>query len=111
MSLELYKQPKRMVQDISALGLRHVEFGIPTDLFAPFVSASVDVVATLTEDSDALEAYRWSLGLISKILTRTINEGSTLVMKAINANSIANLKKATDIAPRSERADWQLQIK
>lgn len=111
MSLEIYQQPKKMVQDISALGLRHVEFGIPTDLFAPFVQAAVEVVGTLTDSNDATDAFRWSLGLISRILVRTIKEGSTLVMKAINANSILQMKKAIDTAPRCERADWLLQIK
>lgn len=110
MTLELFRDPKRMVQQISALGLRHVEFGIPTDLFAPFVSACVEVMCTRTQDETCLEAYRWSLGLISRILVRTINEGSTLVMKAINANSIKQLRKAIDSAPRRDRDAWFLDI-
>merc|ERR1719188_1004358 len=43
MTLEIYKDPKKMVEDISALGLRHVGYGIPTDLFGPFVTACVKV--------------------------------------------------------------------
>ena len=41
MTLELYVSPVKMVDDISALGLRHVGYGIPTELFGPFVSACV----------------------------------------------------------------------
>merc|ERR1719414_1295585 len=110
MTLEVYKDPKKMVEDISALGLRHVGYGIPTDLFGPFVTACVQVVRTLSNDAAAEEAFRWSLSLISRILTRVINEGSTIVMKAINANSGKMLKKAVGCAPRGKRALWMLNI-
>merc|ERR1719401_3311662 len=110
MTMDMYKDPKRMVEDISALGLRHVGYGIPTDLFGPFVTACVQVVRMLTDDDKAEEAFRWSLSLISRILTRVINEGSTIVMKAINANSSKQLKKAVSCAPRGKRAAWMLNI-
>merc|ERR1712019_141208 len=58
MTGELYNDPKKLVTDISALGLRHVEFGIPTDLFAPFVTCSVEVMGVFTDDSTTLEAFR-----------------------------------------------------
>merc|ERR1719343_131599 len=110
MTLDMYKDPKRMVEDISALGLRHVGYGIPTDLFGPFVTACVQVVRMLTDDDKAEEAFRWSLSLISRILTRVINEGSTIVMKAINLNSGRMLKKAVSCAPRGKRAAWMLNV-
>jgi len=110
MTLEIYKDPKKMVEDISALGLRHVGYGIPTDLFGPFVTACVQVVRSLTDDDLAEEAFRWSLSLISRILTRVINEGSTIVMKAINLNSGKQLRKAVGCAPRGKRALWMLNI-
>ena len=61
MTTEMFKDPKRLVEDlvvascvcegllspdvgcpedISALGLRHVGYGIPTEFFAPFVPGS-----------------------------------------------------------------------
>ncbi|CAK0879603.1 unnamed protein product, partial [Prorocentrum cordatum] len=110
MTLEIFKDPKKMVEDISALGLRHVGYGIPTDLFGPFVTACVQVVRSLTDDDVAEEAFRWSLSLISRILTRVITEGSTIVMKAINTNSGKALKKAVACAPRGKRALWMLNI-
>jgi len=110
MTLDMYKEPKRMVEDISALGLRHVGYGIPTDLFGPFVTACVQVVRALADDELAEEAFRWSLGLISRILVRVINEGSTIVMKAINANSGKQLRKAVGCAPRGKRALWMLNV-
>ncbi|CAK0792946.1 unnamed protein product [Prorocentrum cordatum] len=110
MTLEIYKDPKKMVEDISALGLRHVGYGIPTELFGPFVTACVQVIRGLTEDDNAEEAFRWSLSLISRILTRVITEGSTIVMKAINMNSGAQVRKAVGVAPRGQRAMWMLNI-
>ncbi|CAE6962445.1 unnamed protein product [Symbiodinium natans] len=110
MTVEMYKQPKRMVEDISALGLRHVGYAIPTELFSPFVSGAVDVVRLLTTDGNAEEAFRWSLTLVSKILVRTILEGSTVVMKAVNTNSEKALRKAVNVAPRGRRATDLLNI-
>merc|ERR1719359_1221619 len=110
MTLELYQNPVKMVDDISALGLRHVGYAIPTELFGPFVSACVEVVQSVTTDMTCVEAFRWSLGLIAKMLVRTIQEGSTIVMKAINSNNAKQLKKAIGCAPRGERSQWMLMI-
>eukprot|EP00927_Polykrikos_kofoidii_P059274 TRINITY_DN54478_c0_g1_i1.p1 TRINITY_DN54478_c0_g1~~TRINITY_DN54478_c0_g1_i1.p1 ORF type:complete len:1099 (+),score=261.18 TRINITY_DN54478_c0_g1_i1:98-3394(+) len=110
---EIYHEPHRLVKEISALGLRHVGFGIPVDLFGPFVTASCEVLAPrlLAQDMPlVLEGYRFSLGLMSRILVRTIVEGSTVVMKAINANSVVQLKKAFSSAPRGMRASWLLLV-
>jgi len=110
MTLEIYKEPKKMVEDISALGLRHVGYGIPTELFSPFVTACCIVVRGLTDDDVAEEAFRWSLNLISRVLTRVITEGSTIVMKAINQNSEKQLRRAVSCAPRGKRALWMLNV-
>mmetsp|Transcript_101271 Transcript_101271/g.325457 ORF Transcript_101271/g.325457 Transcript_101271/m.325457 type:complete len:1383 (+) Transcript_101271:194-4342(+) len=118
MTLEMYRQPKKMVEDMSALGLRHVAYGIPTDLFPPFVAAFVEVVRDLVGASGAAagekatveESFRWSLGLISRILVRTITEGSTIVMLAINVNSARQLRRAVVHAPRGSRAAWMLSV-
>jgi len=110
MTLEMYQAPVKMVDDISALGLRHVGYGIPTELFGPFVTACVEVLMTRTSDETTVESFRWSLGLIAKMLVRTINEGCTIVMKAINNNSQKLMRKAVSCAPRGERADWMLIV-
>merc|ERR1719324_1487314 len=65
---------------------------------------------TRTSDEDTIESFRWSLGLTSKMLVRTITEGSTIVMKAINANSQKLIRKAIGCAPRGERAAWMLLV-
>ncbi|CAE7455446.1 unnamed protein product [Symbiodinium natans] len=110
MTTDMFKDPKRLVEDISALGLRHVGYGIPTEFFAPFVSAAVDAVKTMEAQELAQDAFRWSLTLVSKILVRTILEGSTIVMKAINTNDAKQLRKAVSVAPRGKRAQELLNI-
>jgi len=110
LTMDMFKDPKRIVEDLSAIGLRHVTYDVPTDLFGPFVTACVGVVRTLTDDDLAVQAYTWSLSLISRILTRVINEGSTIVVKAVNMNSSKQLKKAVGCAPRGKRAMWLLNI-
>merc|ERR1719181_1036878 len=110
MTLEMYREPKKMVEDLSALGLRHVGYSIPTEFFAPFVSGAVEVVREITADEEAEGAFRWSLTLISKILVRTVLEGSTIVMQAINTNLEKALKKAIAVSPRGKRAMELLNI-
>jgi len=75
------------------------------------VTASCDVLApAMGTDECAIEAATWSLSLISKTLIRTITEGSTIVMKAIETNSAKRLQKAVQGASRGERAGWLLKV-
>mmetsp|Transcript_60983 Transcript_60983/g.142756 ORF Transcript_60983/g.142756 Transcript_60983/m.142756 type:complete len:1105 (-) Transcript_60983:15-3329(-) len=110
MTVEMYREPRKMVQEISGLGLRHVGWGIPPELFSPYCSGAVDTIRALTPDENAQSAFRFSLSLIAKILVRAVTEGSTLVMRAINTNQEAALKKAIAIAPRGRRAMELLNI-
>lgn len=110
LSLEMYKDPWGMVETISALGLRHVGYGIPTELIGPFVTVYIQLVSEKAKDQETVESFRWSIGLIAKMLMRVIQEGSTIVMKAINVNSVKMLKKAISCAPRQSRAEWLLNV-
>lgn len=111
MTSELFNDPWEMTEQISALGLRHVGYGIPTHLIEPFANCFVEVLReNAPGEETALEGFQWSIGLVAKILIRVIQEGSTIVMKAINANSALQLRKAVALAPRGERAQWLLCI-
>lgn len=107
---DVFKDPKGVMESLSALGLRHVGYGIPTELFGPFVSSAIECFRGMTKDEQQEEAFRWSLNLISRVLVRTITEGSTLVMRAINANCAKMLRKAVSCAPRGLRAEWMLRV-
>merc|ERR1719329_245275 len=110
MCVDIYRDPVKMVDDVSALGLRHVGYAIPTELFSPFITACVNVLLKTTQDATTVDSFRWSLSLVGKMLVRTIIEGSTIVMKAINTNSRKRIKLAVDCAPRGERAQWMLLV-
>lgn len=111
LTVETFRDTTGMVSELSALGLKHVGFGIPTELFSPFVSACIAVMRRhRPDDVLANEAFQWSLILVAAILVRTIKEGSTVVMKAINLNSTVALGKALSTAPRGERATWLLHV-
>ncbi|CAE7205083.1 unnamed protein product [Symbiodinium sp. CCMP2456] len=110
-SIEIYGDPWQLIDDLSALGLRHVGYGVPTEMFAPFVNACVEVIKDAVGDNAlALQGFKWSLGIVSKQLVRTVAEGSTIVMKAVNANSKKMLQKAISCAPRGQRFQWLLKI-
>ena len=110
MTVDIYREPRDMVRKISAIGLRHVGYAVPTELFPPYVTASIEVVRTMTTDEAAETAFRWSLTLISKILVRSINEGSTVVMKAVNTNQEKALRRAVSMAPRGKRNMAMLNV-
>ena len=110
MAIDIYREPIRMVDEISALGLRHVGYAIPTDLFGPFALAGCDACGGLTKDEYPVEGFQWSLTLVAKSFTRTITEGSTIGMYSINVSTKRSMNKAIPDAPRGERADWLLTI-
>ncbi|CAE7808573.1 unnamed protein product [Symbiodinium sp. CCMP2456] len=110
LSEELYQEPYQMVEELSALGLRHVGYAVPTEFFGPFVNAFIEVVKDRVDDPPIIESFSWSLGLMARMLVRTIKEGSTIVMKAINQNSKELLGSALICAPRGERFNWVLTV-
>jgi hemoglobin-like flavoprotein len=110
MVLDMYRDPVRMVDDISSVGLRHVGYGAPPEYFGSYCSAIVEVIKDFTSDETCVEGFKWSLGLIARSIVRTIAEGSTLVMKAINVNTKKSMTKALSNASRGERAGWMLMI-
>ncbi|CAL1136964.1 unnamed protein product [Cladocopium goreaui] len=140
-SYDMYQKAKEdMMDELSALGLRHVGYGVPIELFAPFTDSCVIVMKRLISDvakdenvklslkieavstkqqgaqeTDAsdlmLEGFRWSIGLVARVLMRTITEGSTAVMQSINADDAKLLTKSLKEAPRAERSNLLLRVR
>merc|ERR1719265_477895 len=108
--LRMFSDPVGCVDEISGIGLRHVGYGIPTELFQPFIIVICGVVRDLGADATTLQGYTWVLNLVGQMQTRTITEGSTIVMKAINVNSPKAVKAAINCAARGVRAEWMLLI-
>jgi uncharacterized membrane protein YgcG len=95
---------------ISGVGLRHVGYAIPVELFPPWVTVWIDRWRNVGATELCTEGFSWALGLVAKMQTRTITEGTTVVMKAININSASAFVRAIAYAPRGERAQWMLLI-
>ncbi|CAL1155366.1 unnamed protein product [Cladocopium goreaui] len=138
-SSDLFQKNKdETLDDLSALGLRHVGYGIPIELFGPFVESCVTIMGQLISDFPndnvstklvwcpkdnahqiaekdlrehmMIEGFRWSIGLTARVLVRTIMDGSTAVMQAIHLDNPTRLRRALLDAPRSERCVWQLAV-
>lgn len=54
MTVNIFQDPDKMAEEISALGLRHVGYAVPTDLFGAFVSACITVIRELSGNNEAL---------------------------------------------------------
>jgi len=109
-TLAIYVDPVAVVDMISGVGLRHVGYAIPVELFPPWVTVWIDRWRNVGATELCTEGFSWALGLVAKMQTRTITEGTTVVMKAININSASAFIRAISYAPRGERAQWMLLI-
>ncbi|CAK9001133.1 Retrovirus-related Pol polyprotein from transposon TNT 1-94 [Durusdinium trenchii] len=133
-----HKNKDETLDELSALGLRHVGYGIPIELFGPFVDVCVSVMHPLIQEFPCenestkliwcpkdkahqlqekempehmmIEGFRWSIGLTARVLVRTIMDGSTAVMQAIHFDDSKRLRRALLDAPRVERFVWQLSV-
>ena len=98
------------MDEIEALGLRHVGYGVPVELFDPFVEAWRQVLLHLTEDEQLVEAFHWGFKLLAQLLVRSIKQGATLVMQAIGTNCAQKVRRALSYAPRKKRSLWILNV-
>lgn len=132
------KNKDETLDDLSALGLRHVGYGIPIELFGPFADCCVEVMHPMIQEFEnpivstkmiwcpkdkahqipeneipehmMIEGFRWSISLTARVLVRTIMDGSTAVMQAIHFDDSKRLRRALQDAPRVERSVWQLAV-
>ncbi|CAE7630671.1 unnamed protein product [Symbiodinium sp. CCMP2592] len=112
LAMEIYSEPSVKVQEVSAVGLRHVGMSIPSQFFAPLADALVESMKPYVDAGRqlALESLRWSMELLAQIMTRVNVEGSTLVMKAVSQNDPLALRRALAIAPRGQRVQEVLTV-
>lgn len=132
------KNKDETLDELSALGLRHVGYGIPIELFGPFSEVCVEVMRPLVQEFPnkststemvwcpkdnahqlqekdvpehmMIEGFRWSISLTARVLVRTIMDGSTAVMQAIHFDDSKRLRRALLDAPRDQRCIWQLAV-
>ena len=107
---DVYTKTHDAVIAISALGLLHAGHGVPEDLVRPFVSSTMDTIKKHCPEQSLHQGIWWTLDLIGRIFIRTLSEGSTPVMLAINRNSASAIQKAVSSSPRGERELLLLRV-
>lgn len=103
MSVQLFQEPQRMVDEITQLGLRHIMFQASTRYIQPFVSSIMAEVQRTCKDALAVEGLNWALCIIGSIMYRTIETGATPILKAVVRNDVKGLKKALSKTPKGDR--------
>ncbi|CAJ1357757.1 unnamed protein product [Effrenium voratum] len=109
---ELYRRPKKTVEDLSSIGLRHVGYGVPSEMMPPFVSSSVGLIQTYVDDQQTIEGFRWAMALMAKILMRTITEGTQSISPfywAIDSGALVCAQSILEdiLTIRADRDDLQ----
>ncbi|CAE7502652.1 UGAT, partial [Symbiodinium necroappetens] len=100
---DIYTKTHQAVIALSALGLLHAGHGVPEDLVRPFVAAFMGGIKENCPDESMHDGLWWTLDLIGRIFIRTLSEGSTPVIIAINRNTSKAMKLAVANYPRGER--------
>jgi len=107
---DIYSKTHQAVIALSGLGLLHAGHGVPEDLVRPFVAAFMLCIKEACPDESLYDGLWWTLDLIGRIFIRTLAEGSTPVIIAINKNTSKELKAAVANAPRGEREVILLKV-
>ena len=100
---DIYTKTHSAVIALSALGLLHAGHGVPEDLVRPFVAAFMSNIKEYCPDQSLHDGLWWTLDLIGRIFIRTLAEGSTPVIIAINRNTSKAMKTAVANYPRGQR--------
>jgi len=100
---DIYTKTHQAVIALSALGLLHAGHGVPEDLVRPFVAAFMSNIKEYCPDQSLHDGLWWTLDLIGRIFIRTLAEGSTPVIIAINRNTSKSMKTAVANYPRGQR--------
>ena len=107
---DVYTKTHQAVIALSALGLLHAGHGVPEDLVRPFVQAFMAGIKQYCPDESLHDSLWWTLDLIGRIFIRTLAEGSTPVIIAINRNTSIAMQAAVANAPRGEREVMLLRV-
>jgi len=111
MTFELLDNPEKMIEEITSTALMHVGMSIPREFFKPFRRAAQKTFQEVIQNEVASQGFSWSILLVTRVMTRVIAAGSTVVMKAVCLHNETALYSSIAIAPRSERALQLLSVR
>jgi len=109
----LLHAPDVTTHDIRALGMRHIKYAIPPDLFPLFGAAITATLPNFLEgfwDEDIREAWATVFEFIKDCMTRAVVSGTNLITKALVSNNVTDCDDALSAAPRCERILWLLEL-
>jgi len=101
-SAKIFNEPAKTVDDLTALGLKHIMWSIPTEYFEPFLICCVQEVQEKC-GSDNLEPFAWALEIVASVLVLTIEDGSSPLLTAVLKNNPKAVRKELGKLPRAQR--------
>jgi len=110
---KLLHKPDETAHSIRALGMRHINYAIPPDLFPLFGVSLVGTLPNFLEgfwDEDICHAFATVFEFVKDCMTRAVTSGTNLVTKALCNNSAKECLNALEVAPRNLRIYWMLEL-
>jgi len=109
----LSHEPVAIAHEIRALGMRHIKYNIPPIHFPLFGKSLIYTFSSTMEGfwTDEIEhAWLSVFDFVCRCMTRSVNEGSNLVTKAMVNNSVDEMDEVLKQAPRGIRDSWLLEV-
>lgn len=103
-SAKIYGEPTKMKADMQELGLKHIFHRVDPKYFPVFVKCMDEEIKSRTDDMTVAEGIKWSLSIIASILGRTVEAGSTPVLKAALDDRAKATKMLLGQTARGKRA-------
>lgn len=107
-SARLFDEPAQMVEEMQALGLKHIMFQAQAKFFHPWASALVAEVQQICQDEEVVEGMNYAMCIIASIMGQAVETGSTPVLQAVANDDVKALKRALQAAPRAARFEAAL---
>jgi len=110
---KLLHKPDETAHGIRALGMRHINYAIPPDLFPLFGVSLVGTLPNFLEgfwDEDICHAFATVFEFVKDCMTRAVTSGTNLVTKALCSNSAKECAAALEVSPRNLRIFWMLEL-
>jgi hemoglobin-like flavoprotein len=105
--------PERFFEELRALTIRHVKYGVKAEYIKPFGKALLTGVADLLGDKyDPVRQAAWSAlwQRVSTCVARSLNVGTNLITVSLVNGDLDRLQDAITCAPRNERVSWVCRV-
>jgi hypothetical protein len=101
---DIYKEPTRLCDMVTSLGLKHIMYNISVEYFDAFVEAMVEELECWVKDPNAVAGVEWAMTQIAAIMIYTIREGSNPLLQAVITNNQKKVRAALAPLAKKDRA-------